>query len=141
MSERKVVPTGFIVTEFIVSDTSGVVKEKLKALHSVEAGWLAHGNEGWIGTRISSLIPRHATPEDMRESFAIQDRVEGDSGIDFFVICPWYESKACDGGKTYVSVRLYPHYVILTNKGKLIVLIRDTPTWSSTCLSDTGPQT
>ena len=38
--------------------------------------------------------------------------------LTFFLICPWYESKSPDDGKTYISVSLYPHYVILNKKRK-----------------------
>ena len=135
-------PTSFIRSEYIVSDTPEEVKEKLRALHLAEKGWLAPSEDGWIGaltgTQVSSLSPRHATPEQMKEWYESYVLPEDDSEIDFFLICPWYESKSPDDGKTYISVSLYPHYVILNKSGKLRVLIRDTTEWSSRCLTGSG---
>ena len=131
-------PTSFIRSEYIVSDTPEEVKEKLRALHLAEKGWLAPSEDGWIGAQVSSLSPRHATPEYMKEWYESYVLPEDDSEIDFFLICPWYESKSPDDGKTYISVSLYPHYVILNKSGKLRVLIRDTTEWSSRCLTGSG---
>ena len=59
-------PTSFIRSEYIVSDTPEEVKEKLRALHLAEKGWLAPSEDGWIGAQVSSLSPQHATPEYMK---------------------------------------------------------------------------
>ena len=134
-------PTSLIHSEYIVSDTPEEVKEKLRALHLAEKGWLAPSEDGWIGAQVSSLSPRHATPEYMKELYENYVLPEDDSEIDFFLICPWYGSESPDDGKTYISVFLYPHYVILNKSGKLRVLIRDTTEWYSTCLTEYGPKT
>ena len=42
-------PTSFIRSDYIVSDTPEEVKEKLRALHLAEKGWLAPSEDGWIG--------------------------------------------------------------------------------------------
>ena len=133
-------PTSFIASEYIVSDTPEEVMEKLRALHLAEEGWLAPNENGWIGAQVSSLSPRHVTPEEMTEDLERFSLPEGDSEIDFFLICPWYMGPKSDEGKSYISLSLYPNYVILSNSGKLKVLIRDTPEWYSTCLTESGPK-
>ena len=72
------------------------------------------------------------------EEFSIP---EGESGIDFFLICPWDRVEPHEDGDFYISLTLYPNFVILTNSGKLVVLIRDTKQWYSSCLTAFGPKT
>ncbi len=132
-------PTSFMVSEYIVSDTPEEVKEKLKALHLAEKGWLAPSKNGWIGGRVSSLSPRHATPERVKGELGYL-LLDGDPDFDFFLVCPWYRvyNHYDDDGSYYISF-LYMNAVALTNSGKLVVRIRDTKNERSlSCLTASG---
>ncbi len=135
-------PNSRISSEYIVSDAPEEVKEKLMAFHLAEEGWLAPDKNGWIGTKVSSLSQGHPTPEQMKEDLEECYLPERDSGVGFFLICPWYRVKdyLADDGSFYTSF-LYMNYVVLTTSGKLVVRIRDTKKWYSSCFTTFEPKT
>ncbi len=125
------VPASFIYSEYVVSESSEEVREKLLALRLAKRGWVAPSEEGWIGEiRLDTVW----TPEDAYKRFEERLFRGEDREIDFFVICPWWRSRLDDGSGSYMTLS-YTNLVFLTNDGSLIVWIYNAD-WPRTCFTD-----
>ena len=119
---RHDMPSNWVSSDYVISDAPEDVRERLKAFHDSHDFWLAPSNDGWtkdIKMQIIDQLGRPLSPGEVKEDlefyYRIADRLKDDSGIDFFVICPW----AVVGAETYAIV--YSDVVILTEEGTLII--------------------
>ena len=118
LSGQHDVPSSSITSTYVISDAPEDVREKLKALHNAQDFWLAPSQDGWIGDvrlKIIEGLGRPKSPSDNEEDFKYYFSRVRESGIDFFVICPWMLE--ADGSYTTI----YSDKVILTGEGALII--------------------
>ena len=138
------VPASYITSTYVVSDSPEEIKEKLRALHLAEEGWLAPSKDGWIGK--IPLDPDAQSPVKFErdhkflllarfESGKLTRRMEDLPRIEFFLICPWWGGpRRPDGSVRYYKVD-YANVVALTDEGKLVSRIYDGVRWPELCVS------
>ncbi len=118
LSGQHDIASSWISSVYIISDAPEEVREKLKALHDARDFWLAPSQDGWVGDVRLNVIPglgRPWSPAEKEEDFKYSFSMVRESGIDFFVICPWL----IKADRSYTTI--YSDTVILTGEGALLV--------------------
>ncbi len=115
---RHDMPSSWVISRYVISDAPEEVREKLKAFHDAHDYWLAPSQDGWsrdVKLEFLEHLDGPETPAHVEKYLERFPGLKDDSGIDFFIICPWYVV----GAETYST--LYSDSVILTEGGALII--------------------
>ena len=115
---RHDMPSSWVISRYVISDAPEEVREKLKAFHDAHDYWLAPSQDGWsrdVKLKFLEHLDGPMTPAEVEKDLEGFPGLKDDSGIDFFIICPWYVV----GAETYST--LYSDTVILTEEGTLII--------------------